>query len=67
MVRLAVEELVERLDITIELLKKSDTAGVESLIEALHLCKSILQHYVKPFTLQGIKNLQNSMTDIDKP
>ena len=67
MVRLAIQELIERLDITIEVLKKDNTPGVESLIEALHLCKSILKHYVKPFTLQGIENLQKSMTDIDKP
>jgi hypothetical protein len=67
MVRLAVEELVERLDITIEVLKDSDTAGVESLIEAVGLCKSILQHYVKPFTLQNTTDLKKHMTDIDRP
>ena len=67
MVRLAVEEFVERLDITIEVLKGSKTAGVESLIEAVSLCKSILQHYVKPFTLQNTQALKKHMTDMDKP
>ena len=67
MVRLAVEELIERLDITMEVLKKSDTAGVESLVEAVALCKDILRHYVKPFTLQTTEALANSITEIDKP
>jgi hypothetical protein len=67
MVRLAVEELVERLDITIEVLKNSKTAGVESLIEAVSLCKSILKHYVKPFTLQSSTELKKYMSDIDRP
>ena len=35
MVRLAVEELIERLDIAAEVLKDSDKAGVETLVEAL--------------------------------
>ena len=67
MVRLAVEELIERLDITMEVLKDSNTAGVESLIEAVALCKEILQHYVKPFTLQTTEALAKSITEIDKP
>ena len=67
MVRLAVEELIERLDITVEVLKGSKTAGVESLIEAVVLCKQILQHYVKPFTLQTTEALKKHMTDMDKP
>tara|TARA_R100001443_G_scaffold35293_1_gene49075 strand:+ start:227 stop:430 length:204 start_codon:yes stop_codon:yes gene_type:complete len=67
MVRLAVEELIERLDITVEVLKDSKTAGVESLIEAVVLCKQILQHYVKPFTLQTTEALTKSITEIDKP
>ena len=67
MVRLAVEELIERLDITMEVLKKSDTAGVESLVEAVALCKDILRHYVKPFTLQTIDELNQSMTEMDRP
>ena len=67
MVRLAVEELIERLDITIEVLKDSKTAGVESLIEAVVLCKQILQHYVKPFTLQTTEDLKTNLRDIDRP
>ena len=67
MVRLAVEELIERLDITVEVLKGSKTAGVESLIEAVVLCKQILQHYVKPFTLQSSTELKKYMSDIDRP
>ena len=67
MVRLAVEELIERLDITVEVLKGSKTAGVESLIEAVVLCKQILQHYVKPFTLQTTEDLKTNLRDIDRP
>ena len=67
MVRLAVEELIERLDITIEVLKNTNTAGVESLIEAIALCKEILRHYVKPFSLQSTEALKKHMTDMDKP
>tara|TARA_R100000995_G_scaffold51669_1_gene25000 strand:- start:229 stop:432 length:204 start_codon:yes stop_codon:yes gene_type:complete len=67
MVRLAVEELIERLDITMEVLKDSDTAGVESLVEAISLCKDILRHYVKPFTLQSTTELKKSMTEMDRP
>ena len=33
MVRLAVEDLIERLEVTIEVLKESEKAGVETLIE----------------------------------
>ena len=67
MVRLAVEELIERLDITMEVLKDSKTAGVESLVEAVALCKDILQHYVKPFALQSTEELKKSMTELDRP
>ena len=67
MVRLAVEELIERLDITMEVLKDSKTAGADSLIEAVALCKDILKHYVKPFTLQSPEALKKHMTEIDKP
>ena len=67
MVRLAIEELVERLDITIEVLKNSNTAGTESLVEAVVLCKEILLHYVRPFTLQSPEALKKHMTDIDRP
>ena len=67
MVRLAVEELIERLDITMEVLKDTNTAGVDSLIEAVALCKDIIRHYVKPFTLQSSEALKKHMTDIDRP
>jgi len=67
MVRLAVEELIERLDITMEVLKDTNTAGVDSLIEAVALCKDILQHYVKPFTLQTTEDLKTNLRDIDRP
>ena len=67
MVRLAVEELIARLDITMEVLKDSKTAGADSLIEAVALCKDILKHYVKPFTLQSPEALKKHMTEIDKP
>ena len=50
-----------------EVLKDTDTAGVESLIEAVALCKTILRHYVKPFTLQSSAELKKHMTDIDRP
>ena len=67
MVRLAIQELIERLDITIEVMKNTNTAGVESLIEAVVLCKEIMQHYVKPFSLQSTEALKKHMTDMDKP
>ena len=67
MVRLAIQELIERLDITKEVLKNTNTAGVESLIEAIALCKEILRHYVKPFSLQSTEALKKHMTDMDKP
>ena len=67
MVRLAVEELIERLDITKEVLKKSDTAGVESLIEAVDLARAILAHYVKPFSMTNMAEVRKHLTGIDKP
>ena len=66
LVRLAVEELVERLDIAIEVLKRSDDAGVESLIEAVALAKHLLSHYVKPFSTSNTEELKK-MVNIDKP
>ena len=67
MVRLAVEELIERLDITKEVLKNSDTAGVESLIEAVDLAKQILAHYVRPFSMTNMAEVRKHLTGIDKP
>ena len=42
MVRLAVEELIERLDIAAEVLKDSDKAGVETLVEAVNTLVTVL-------------------------
>jgi len=67
MVRLAVEELIERLDITVEVLKETDTAGVESLIEAVVLARQILHHYVSPFMVMNMQDLTKSLSEIDKP
>ena len=68
MVRLAVDELIERLEITIEVLSThTAVGGVDDLIEAVDLAKKILQHYVKPFTLQSLTKLSKALTDIDKP
>ncbi len=68
MVRLAVDELIERLDITIEVLKThTAVGGVDSLIEAVEMAKNILSHYVKPFTLQSQAELRKHLTDMDKP
>ena len=67
MVRLAVEELIERLDITIEVLKDSDIAGVDSLIEAVELARQILHHYVSPFMVQSTEDLLKSIAEIDRP
>ena len=68
MTRLAVDELIERLEITVEVLKThTNVGGVDSLIEAVDLAKKILQHYVKPFTLQSLTKLSKALTDIDKP
>jgi len=67
MVRLAVEELIERLDITVEVLKESDIAGVDSLIEAVELARNILHHYVSPFMVQNKEDLLKSIAKIDKP
>jgi len=68
MTRLAVDELIERLEITKEVLANHTSAGgTDSLIEAVDLAKKILEHYVKPFTLQSLTKLSKALTDIDKP
>ena len=68
MPRLAVDEVIERLEITKEVLATHTSAGgTDSLIEAVELASKILQHYVKPFTLQSLAKLSESLTDIDKP
>ena len=65
MVRLAVEELIERLDIAAEVLKESDKAGIETL--AVLLAKTILTHYVKPFSMSNPAELLKAVTDRDSP
>tara|TARA_Y100000004_G_scaffold184185_1_gene232910 strand:+ start:436 stop:639 length:204 start_codon:yes stop_codon:yes gene_type:complete len=67
MVRLAVEDLIERLDVTIEVLKESDKAGVETLIEGVQLAKAILSHYVKPFTYRDPEDLKRHIDKLDRP
>tara|TARA_R110002020_G_scaffold467543_1_gene691146 strand:+ start:1065 stop:1268 length:204 start_codon:yes stop_codon:yes gene_type:complete len=67
MVRLAVEELIERLDIAAEVLRDTDKAGVETLVEAVLLAKNILNHYVKPFSMTNTKDLLKTITDKDTP
>ena len=68
MTRLAVDELIERLEITKEVLATHTSAGgTDSLIEAVDLAKKILQHYVKPFTIQSLEKLSKQLTDIDTP
>ena len=59
MVRLAVEELIERLDIAAEVLKESD--------KAVLLAKTILTHYVKPFSMSNPAELLKAVTDRDSP
>jgi len=66
LVRLAVEELVERLDIAMEVLKKSKVAGADSLVEAIALAKELLSHYVRPFSTANTEELKK-MVNIDKP
>ena len=67
MVRLAVEDLIERLEVTIEVLKGSDKAGVETLIEGVGLAKAILTHYVKPFTYREPEDLKKHIDRLDTP
>ena len=67
MVRLAVEELIERLDITKEVLTThTNVGGVDSLIEAVDLAQKILQHYVKPFSYTSSEDLNKSISELDR-
>ena len=67
MVRLAVEELIERLDITKEVLTThTNVGGVDSLIEAVDLAQKILQHYVKPFSYTSNEDLSKSISELDR-
>ena len=68
MTRLAVDELIERLAITKEVLATHTSAGgTDSLIEAVDLAQKILLHYVKPFTIQSLEKLSKQLSDIDRP
>ena len=67
MVRLAVEDLIERLEVTIEVLQESEKAGVETLIEGVMLAKAILSHYVKPFTYRDPDDLKRHIDNLDRP
>ncbi len=67
MVRLAVEELIERLDITKEVLAiHTNAGGTDSLIEAVDLAQKILQHYVKPFSYTSSDDLSKSISELDR-
>ena len=68
MVRLAVEELIERLEITVEVLKThTNVGGVETLIEGVGLAKSILKHYAKPFTYTNSSDFKKHIDKLDRP
>ena len=67
MVRLAVEELIERLDITKEVLAvHTNAGGTDSLIEAVDLAQKILAHYVKPFSYTSNEDLSKSISELDR-
>ena len=68
MTRLAVDELIERLEITQEVLATHASAGgTDSLIEAVQLATSILKHYVKPFSYKNQEDLKKHIDKLDKP
>ena len=68
MVRLAVEELIERLEITVEVLKtQTNVGGVETLIEGVELAKSILKHYAKPFIYTNSGDFKKHIDKLDRP
>ena len=67
MVRLAIDELIERLDITKEVLTThTNVGGVDSLIEAVDLAQKILAHYVKPFSYTSNEDLSNHISKLDR-
>jgi len=67
MVRLAIDELIERLDITKEVLSTHTSAGgTDSLIEAVDLAQKILQHYVKPFSYTSNEDLSKHISELDR-
>ena len=68
MVKLAIDELIERLDITKEVLATHTSAGgTDSLIEAVELASKILQHYVKPFSYTSNEDLNKHINKLDRP
>jgi len=68
MTKLAVDELIERLEITQEVLATHTSAGgTDSLIEAVKLATSILKHYVKPFSYNNQEDLKKHIDKLDKP
>ena len=67
MVRLVVEDLIERLDMTIAVLEESNKAGMEPLIEAVTLARVILAHYVKPFTFVNKEDMTKHISGLDRP
>jgi len=68
MVKLAIDELIERLDITKEVLATHTNAGgTDSLIEAVDLAKRILEHYVKPFSYTSNEDLNKHINGLDRP
>ena len=68
MVKLAVDELIERLEITKEVLATHTSAGgTDSLIEAVDLATTILKHYVKPFSYTNKEDLKRHIDTLDRP
>tara|TARA_R100001015_G_C4431425_1_gene28443 strand:- start:260 stop:466 length:207 start_codon:yes stop_codon:yes gene_type:complete len=68
MAQLAVDELIERLEITQEVLATHTSAGgTDSLIEAVQLATSILKHYVKPFSYKSQEDLKKHIDNLDRP
>ena len=67
MARLAVDELIERLEITKEVLATHTSAGGKTLIEGVMLAKEILSHYVKPFTYRDPDDLKKHIDNLDRP
>ena len=68
MAQLAVDELIERLEITQEVLKThTSVGGVQELIEGVELATSILKHYVKPFSYKNQEDLKKHIDNLDRP
>lgn len=67
MVKLVVEDLIERLDMTVAVLIESEKAGMEPLIDAVTLARAILSHYVKPFTFVNQEDMAKHISGLDRP